>query len=133
MSEKIALTSQKVITLSQCLILSAFITGCPKEDAQKLSNQAREVVTQVKQLQDVTESTGKFVINPQFDFAIGFADGLAVVQIGDDRTGKWGYIDKQGKMIINPQFDFAIGFADGLAAVRIGDDKTGKWGFIARR
>ena len=80
----------------------------------------------------VMEQTGKFVINPQFDGVSSFSDGLAGVRIGDDMTGKWGYIDKQGRMVINPQFDRASGFTEGLAAVRIGDDKTGKWGFIGR-
>ena len=42
------------------------------------------------------------------------ADGLAAVRIGDERTGKWGHIDKQGKMVVNPQFDSAEPFAKGL-------------------
>lgn len=49
-------------------------------------------------------------------------------QIGDEKTGKWGYIDKQGKMVINPLFDSTESFAEGLAAVRNGD----KWGYISR-
>jgi len=41
----------------------------------------------------VTDKTGKFVINPQFDNAASFSDGLARVEVGN----KWGYIDKTGK------------------------------------
>ena len=63
-----------------------------------------------------------WAINPQFDFASGFDEGLAPVQIG----GKWGFIDKTGRMAINPEFDMARLFSDGLAPVQIG----GKWGFI---
>ena len=109
-----------------------------------------------------TSKTGVIVINPQFDDAYPFSDGLAAVRIGDkygivDRTGrhvinpqfngaypfsdglaamrigdKYGFIDRTGRYVINPQFDDAHPFSDGLAAVRIGDDTTGKWGYIAR-
>ncbi len=39
-----------------------------------------------------TAKTGIIVINPQVDGAGSFSDGLAAVRIGDDKTGKWGYI-----------------------------------------
>ena len=79
-----------------------------------------------------TLKPGTIVINPQFNSADSFSDGLARVRIGDFTTGKWGFIDKTGHYVINPQFDEADSFSDGLAAVRIGDSTTGKWGFIAR-
>jgi len=31
-------------------------------------------------------------VNPQFDKAEKFSEGLAPVRIGDEKTGKWGYI-----------------------------------------
>lgn len=43
------------------------------------------------------DKTGKIVINPQFDDARHFTEGLASVNIGD----KWGYIDKAGKIVWN--------------------------------
>ena len=76
----------------------------------------------------VTEQTGKMVINPQFDWADDFHEGLALVRIGDNKTGKFGFIDKSGKMVVNPQFDEVVLFREGLARVRIGDE----WGFISR-
>lgn len=54
------------------------------------------------------------VIQPQFDGANAFSDGLAQVKVGK----KWGYIDKTGKFIIQPQYDEADDFHDGLALVR---------------
>lgn len=61
------------------------------------------------------DSTGKFVIRPQFDDAYNFSDnGLALVQMGD----KWGYIDKTGSYVIESQFDRAAPFLEnGLARV----------------
>ena len=67
------------------------------------------------------DKSGKFVINPQFDYNADFYEGLARVGIGS----KWGFIDKSGKFVINPQFDDAADFYEGLATVNVGD----KWGF----
>ena len=108
------------------LLLLSVLFGCQKSSDQASLPIAASAVTKV------TEQTGRVVIDPQFDAALRFADGLAAVRIGDENTGKWGYIDKQGKMVINPQFDGATSFREGLAAVRIGDERTGKWGFISR-
>lgn len=68
------------------------------------------------------DTTGRYVINPQFDEAGDFHKGLALVKFG----GKWGYIDTKGCYVINPQFDDAEDFNEGLAAVELGD----KWGYI---
>jgi len=74
------------------------------------------------------------VIEPQFNDAGSFSEGLAAVKI----NGEWGFIDKTGKLIIEPQFDRAGSFFEGLAAVNIGGKfneekylfEGGKWGFI---
>jgi hypothetical protein len=79
-----------------------------------------------------SSGTGSLVIPPQFASASPFYEGLAAVQVGQDKGWKWGYIDKSGNFAIAPQFDSADAFSEGLAAVRIGDEKTGKWGFIDR-
>ena len=77
---------------------------------------------------------GKIVITPQFDWAYGFQEGLAQVEIGIN--GKWGYIDKTGKLVIQPQFyDIEFGqtsdegFCEGLAATYNGN----YWGFIDKK
>ncbi|MCF8448862.1 MAG: WG repeat-containing protein [Taibaiella sp.] len=44
---------------------------------------------------------GKFAIAPQFDFAFGFDNDLALVEV----NGKYGFIDNQGQYAINPDFD----------------------------
>jgi hypothetical protein len=75
------------------------------------------------------DTTGKSVIDPQFQFAGAFSEGLARVMI----DGKYGYIDKSGKVVVKPPFNRAAGdFSQGLAQVTIGDksgyiDKTGNW------
>ena len=54
------------------------------------------------------------VIQPQFDQAGSFAEGLARVQVGN----QWGYINQQGKFVMQPQFEEANPFTEGLALVR---------------
>lgn len=73
--------------------------------------------------------TGKIVIEPQFNGADDFSEGLARVTI----EAKFGYINKAGQMVIKPQqFDWAENFSEGLALVEIDGkigyiDKTGQY------
>ena len=62
-----------------------------------------------------TDKEGKIVIEPQYDGAGTFSEGLASVKI----NGKHGYIDKRGKIVIEPQYDLAGDFREGLALVEI--------------
>jgi len=81
------------------------------------------------------DNTCTLVVNPQFDLASHFSEGLAAVRIGDEQTGSWGYIDSTGKLVVGPRFDYACDFSGGLACVTNRGksgyiDKTGKfvWG-----
>ena len=65
---------------------------------------------------------GSVVIEPRYEQAWYFAEGLARVRIG----GKWGYIDRTGQTVIEPRFDQAWDFDDGLALVTLG----GEHGYI---
>jgi hypothetical protein len=84
------------------------------------------------------DKTGAWVIEPQFEFADRFREGLALISVGGSPLrgkarytfqlvgGKWGFVDKSGDVVIEAKFDKADGFSEGLAAVRM----EGKWGFI---
>jgi len=63
--------------------------------------------------------SGTVVIEPQFDFATPFSEGLALVS----QKQKFGYIDETGAWVIKPQFRDARPFAEGLALV---DTAVGK-------
>jgi hypothetical protein len=67
---------------------------------------------------------GKIVIEPQWDDALAFKNGLAAVK----RNDKWGCIDKTGKVAIPLEFDGIDADFPGLIAVR----QNKKWGFIDR-
>ncbi len=68
---------------------------CGYIDADIWNHQSREV----------------FIIEPKFEHAKDFSNGLAAVRI----NGKFGYIDKTGQVIIAPLFDRAGAFDQGLA------------------
>ncbi|ADU31968.1 WG repeat-containing protein [Evansella cellulosilytica] len=65
---------------------------------------------------------GRYAINPQFDTATSFVDGLALVS----KDGMYGFIDEDGNTVINFEFDYAEPFSDGLALVGI----QSNYGFI---
>ena len=74
------------------------------------------------------DKTGRMVIDPKFDDARSFSNGLAAVKIDN----KWGYIDKTGVVVIKAEFDNPGSFSNGLARVKVDDkwcyiDKTGKY------
>ena len=78
------------------------------------------------------ESGGAIAIEPEFDDALAFSEGLAAVRVGDADTGRWGYIDTQGRWVMEPQFAYASYFSEGLAAVAVDDYFEGKLGYIDR-
>ena len=68
------------------------------------------------------DARGNIVIQPKFDKALNFSEGLAAVMTKDGWVEKWGFIDLTGKMVIPATYKLRPGrFSEGLAAVRIGD------------
>ena len=66
------------------------------------------------------DASGSFVIEPQFEAALGFAHGLAPVK----SEGLWGYISPDGSFVIDPRFTSASTFyEEGYA---IATDALGK-------
>lgn len=79
-------------------------------------------VKELEQKWGFIDTQGNYVIQPQYDDATRFSQGLAAVNAG----GQWGYIDPSGAYAIQPRFSDARIFSEGLAAVCA----DGKWGFI---
>lgn len=63
---------------------------------------------------------GNVLIQPQFDEAFAFSEGLACVE----RDEKLGYIDVTGNIVIDYKYDCASSFKDGKAVVVV-DEKCG--------
>lgn len=64
------------------------------------------------------DSTGTVKIEPQFEMAGFFAEGLAYAQVGD----ALGYIDENGQLAIPADFPAATNFHEGYASVMIDED-----------
>ena len=67
---------------------------------------------------------GRWLFEPQFDFASGFIEGFAVVR--KEENGPWGYVTEEGDWLVQPIFDSAFTFSEGVACVSTG----GLYGFI---
>lgn len=70
------------------------------------------------------DKTGKFAIEPKFEYCDSFSEGLAAVMKND----LWGFIDTDGNEVIPCQYFQVRQFSEGLACVLSKDDF--KWGFI---
>lgn len=70
------------------------------------------------------------VVPPRYDQAHDFHEGLAMVRLGDFKTGKCGYIDKAGNEVISPKYIYADDFQNGLAVVELGSYRTSTYGVI---
>jgi len=99
---------------------------------ERLDREAPVLVVKNRKYGYAAESGGAIAIEPQFDDALAFSEGLAAVRVGDADTGRWGYIDTQGRWVIEPQFAYASYFSEGLAAVAVDDYFEGKLGYIDR-
>ena len=69
------------------------------------------------------DKKGNWVIQPDFDDADDFTEGLAPVL----ENGKWGFINRKGKMIIAPQFRLCFAFINGHAKA---SNENNNWGLI---
>lgn len=61
---------------------------------------------------------GNQVIEPRFEYADSFSEGLALVKVND----RYGFIDESGGFIIEPIYEKALSFSEGLAPVLVWDD-----------
>lgn len=60
----------------------------------------------------------KFIIEPQFEQAMEFNEGLACVESGE----KWGFVNLKGEFVIPAKYDYPGTFHDGLA--KVGNHKS---------
>jgi hypothetical protein len=76
------------------------------------------------------DETGRVIVEPRFETARDFSEGLAYVESKDFK----GFIDRSGKVVIRLPYRIAKDFHEGLAAVGMSDDNPNNhdWGYIDR-
>jgi hypothetical protein len=75
------------------------------------------------------DETGRVIVEPRFETARDFSEGLAYVEAKDFK----GFVDRSGKVVIRMAYRFAKDFHEGLAAVGMSDrPNDNDWGYIDR-
>ncbi|CAL2105653.1 hypothetical protein T190115A13A_170076 [Tenacibaculum sp. 190524A02b] len=94
--------------------------GCPDNNEKTISKKLLLYKSNKGKFGFVDVNTDKFIINPIYNTANDFIDGLALVS----KNGKYGFIDKKGKEVIPLKYNYALPFHNGLSAVTL-NRKTG--------
>lgn len=63
------------------------------------------------------DTTGKWILQPQFDFCEPYSEGMALIE----RNGRFGFVDLHGELIINPVYEEADNFYSGVTIVFDGE------------
>ncbi|MCB0190342.1 MAG: WG repeat-containing protein [Anaerolineae bacterium] len=125
------LKSQKTLWMTGIILLLTLAVFTVTQSAAAPAVQS-ETETLLPYSQDgeqygYVDLSGAFVIEPQFEQADDFSEGLAAVQVDD----LMGYIDSSGATVIEPQFELAGPFREGLALIAVigGDDQL-SFGYV---
>ena len=99
--------------MKKILLITVICTMLVQTSCFKKTNEVKLIPVESNDLWGYVDKKGSYVINPQFESAYPFFDGLAKV-VSD---GKIGYISSKGKYVISPQYVEGTDFSDGLAFV----------------
>lgn len=116
-------------SLTLAALVGLIFVGCARPDAGRpdlIDNGEALYPVQVDGQWGYIDASGDLVIEPRFDRAWTFSDGLALVQVGD----RFGYVYPDGQFAVEPRFHDALFFSEGLAPVQI---DNGNWGYIDAR
>ena len=98
---------------------------CSRQRAVKCENGL--AIVEINKKYGIIDTTGKFIVEPQWDIIRDFSNGFATIEIGNFWSSKVGVIDRTGKIVVEPQFDYIGDFSQGgVARVQL----NGAWGYI---
>ena len=99
----------KKVYLIAVMLCAVTLTSC----IFNRKNDIKLIAVEVSGQWGYIDLEGKYVINPQFDMANPFFDGLARVV----SNGKVGYISTKGEYVVQPQYQDGTDFSEGYAFV----------------
>lgn len=114
----------RYIAIFLCIITSSFVSNA--QSSREFPSKLLPVLQGDRW--GYVDARGQMSINPLYDAAGVFSEGLAAVQI----DGKYGYIDEGGNIVIEPRFEFASEFSESLALVLVGGESKG-YGYIDKQ
>jgi hypothetical protein len=110
------LSKVKILILFSIVFLALSSWGAKNEKAEGALKEQKELfIIEENGNYGYIDRTGKIAIEPQFDQAGNFSEGMAWIY--DRVKDKYGYIDRTGRIIIEPQFGWVDDFFEGLAVV----------------
>jgi hypothetical protein len=115
----------KKTALTLTILFLVFIQSCDVVDSISGKSDDNKVKLYPVQIDDrwgYINSDGQLQIEPDFQWASLFHEGLAVVR----ESNRWKYIDMTGEVVIEGNFSSIRNFSQGKAAVRF----DGRWGYI---
>jgi hypothetical protein len=127
-----AVYRQMLVTLAVLCACAATVVGCDSSGAVTTtkSTEAADNLglyrVSVEGKWGYIDNTGTIKIQPQFELALPFFEGLAVVGL----NGKMGYIDTSGTLVIPMQYAMHSDFSDGLCLVMVQEGGNQTWGYI---
>ena len=96
-------------------IVTSILNSCGDENS---INEVKLIPVQSGEYFQYINTEGKIIINPQFENATVFRDGLALVETStDEDEPKFGFINEEGKFVINANYKESTIFSEGLAWV----------------
>src|SRR5437868_15001693 len=98
--------------MKQIIFLLIFFLGAVNAQSQRLVRYQSG-----KNKYGFKDFSGKIIIEPVYEDAESFSDGMAEVKL----KGKFGFIDYAGKVVIPIKYDFISSPSEGFFTVRIQD------------
>ena len=127
------MTVRRLIVIASAVICGCVlvVVGCGSSDATLATTETSELYpVSVDGKWGYIETSGIMVVQPQFDDAHPFSDGLATVGKFSEDGPLFGYIDKTGTLVIPMRYGFPSDFSEGLCMVPVEENGTQTSGYI---
>lgn len=107
----------RIVKTSIALCIAAVVVQCSSKETASAVDPVYLYPVKENGRWGYMDEAGKIVIQPTFDFAWDFSNGLGRIK----HNGKYGFVDLTGNLTITPAFTFADDFTGDYTRVNISD------------